>query len=121
MMVAMRAYSLDLRQRVVEALVSGQTQKAVAQRFDLSLSSVQRFARQWRGRGDLSAKPCPGKARAVCGEQGPDLKELVLSRTDWTLESLSEAWQQRTGRRLSISALQRNLRWQGLSLKKRVG
>lgn len=121
MRVAIRAYSLDRRQRVVEALASGQTQKAVAQRFDRSLSSVPRFARQWREQADLSAKTCPGKARAVCGEQGPDLKELVLARTDWTLESLSEAWQQRTRRRLSISALQRNLRWQGLSLKKSGG
>lgn len=121
MLVAMRAYSLDLRQRVVDALARGQTQKAVAERFDISLSSVQRFARKWRERGDLSAKPSPGKARAVSGEQAPELQELVLSRTDWTLETLAQAWQERTGRRLSLSALQRNLKWQGLSLKKRVG
>jgi len=117
----MRAYSLDLRQRVGDALACGQTQEAVAERFDVSLSSVQRFARQWRERGDLSCKPAPGKARAVSAEMEPDLKELVLSRTDWTLETLADAWQQRTGRRISIWALQRNLRWWGLSLKKRAG
>jgi putative transposase len=117
----MRAYSLDLRQRAIDALARGQTQEAVAERFEISLSSVQRFARQWRERGDLAAKPAPGKARAVPAEMEPDLKELVLWRTDWTLETLADAWQQRTGRRISISALQRNLRWLGLSLKKSAG
>ena len=114
----MRAYSLDLRQRVLEALESGQSQPVVAQRFSISLSSVQRYARLHREQGHLSSKPSPGKARSVSAEQAPELEALVRSRTDWTLESLRAAWQQRTGRRLSTSALHRNLRWWGLSHKK---
>ena len=117
----MRAYSLDLRQRVLEALESGQTQPVVAERFSISLSSVQRYARLHREQGHLCCKPSPGKARSISDEQAPELEALVLSRTDWTLESLCEAWQQRTGRRLSTSALHRNLHWRALSHKKSAG
>lgn len=117
----MRAYSLDLRQRVVEALQSGQRHKALAQRFDISLASVQRYARAWRERGHLAARPIPGRARALCPEQAQELEELLRSRTDWTLQSLAQAWQQQTGRGISVSALHRNLRWQDGTHKKRVG
>ena len=114
----MKPYSADLRQRVVQALQDGQTQPAVAQRFDLSLSSVQRYARKWREHKDLAPKPTPGRARTLSQVQQSQLGDLVRSRSDWTLHRLSHAWQQHSGQSISVATMHRCLHRGGYSYKK---
>ena len=46
-----RAYSLDLRKRVVAAVASGQTCRAVAERFGVSVASVVKWSRRFRATG----------------------------------------------------------------------
>src|SRR5258707_125613 len=65
----MQAYSLDLRQRVLDACQSGQSEKEVAARFALCLSSVQRYKRTQRATGSLAPKPWPGRASTIKKEQ----------------------------------------------------
>ncbi len=115
----MKPYSADLRQRVVDALQSGQTQPAVAQRFDLSLSSVQRYARKWREHKDLAPRRVPGRARTLSQAQQQQLGELVRSQSDWTLQSLNQSWQQHSGQSISLATVHRYLQRGGYSYKKR--
>ena len=56
----MKAYSEDLRRKIVDALKRGTTKKEAAGLFGVSLSSVKRFARMER-EGDSLA---PRKPRA---------------------------------------------------------
>lgn len=114
----MRAFSLDLRQRIVDALQSGQTRTKVAERFGVSLATVDRFAKLWREQKPLSPRPITGRPRAIIGTEQELLQELITSQKDATLESLVQALQEKTGRKVSISALQRNLIWLGYSYKK---
>ena len=80
----MRAYSVDLRHRIVEAVREGQTQPSVAERFGVSLSSVQRFIRLHREAGSLNAKPLPGRKPAFDADQKQELETLLRQRNDWT-------------------------------------
>ena len=114
----MRPFSLDLRQRIVEALQSGQTRPAVAERFGVSLATVDRFAKQWREKKDLSPRPITGRPRAILATQQEVLQNLITTQKDATLESLSKALEEQTGKKVSLSALQRNLVWLGYSYKK---
>lgn len=116
----MKPYSVDLRQRVVQALQGGQTQPAVAKRFDLSLSSVQRYARKWREKEDLTPKSIPGRARLLTPVQQQELGALVQARADWTLQSLTHAWQQHSGQSVSLATMHRCLQRAGYSYKKRA-
>jgi transposase len=116
----MKPLSVDLRQRIVDALQSGQAREQVAKRFAVSLSSVGRLARQWREQGNLEPQPIPGRARAVPEAAKEALQELLATQEDWTLESLADAFQEKRGKPISTSALQRNLDWLGFSYKKRV-
>ena len=117
----MRPYSVDLRQRIVHAVLhEGQTQPQVAARFDVSLSSVQRYARLHKEQHTLYAKPLPGRKPAISKEQEPQLQRLLQSGTDWTLKSLSQAWHAASGTCISISALHRHLKRLGWRFKKRV-
>lgn len=117
-MDVMQAYSLDLRQRVVDACRSGQTEQQVAGRFSLSLSSVQRYKRQARESQTLAPKPWPGRAPKIKKEQEDDLRALVAARTDWTLCALSPAWQQEYGVAPSVSVLSDTLQRLKITHKK---
>ena len=64
----MKAYSLDLRERVVAACQTGLTQPAMAAQFSVSLSFVAKLLRRQRTSGNVSALPsghgpAPGRGR----------------------------------------------------------
>src|SRR3712207_8087191 len=50
-----RAYSMDLRARVVAAVDAGMTQSQAAARFGVSLRTVERYLARRRGTGSLAA------------------------------------------------------------------
>src|SRR3979411_3523858 len=56
-----RAYSLDLRERVVAAVLHGLSCRAVAVRFDVSVASVVKWAQRARETGSPAARPMGGK------------------------------------------------------------
>jgi transposase len=116
----MQAYSLDLRQRVLDACQSGQSERDVAQRFALSLSSVQRYKRAHRATGSPAPQPWPGRAPKIKKEHKDQLHALVASRTDWTLVSLCAAWKEANGTTVARDVMGRTLARFGITHKKRV-
>ena len=113
-----KALSLDLRQRVADALESGQTQTSIAQRFAVSRSSLERIARKRREGQGLEPGLPPGKKPLVEPEQHEAFAQLAASRTDWTLQTLAQAWQEQGGKALSLATTSRTLHRNGFSFKK---
>jgi transposase len=115
----MRAYSIDLRQRVVAAYDAGQgTQEQLAARFAVSTSWVRKLLRQRRDTGSIEAKPHGGgHARAFDAEAGARLRQAVRDDSDATLEELAGA----TGVACSPSAVYRTLDRLGITRKKSRG
>ena len=117
--VGMKALSLDLRQRVVEALDAGQSHASIAERFAVSVSSVERLARKKRHGHSLTPGKSPGKKPLVEQERQYAFEQLTASRTDWTLQTLAQAWQQQVGgKALSQATVLRTLRRIGFTYKK---
>ena len=115
---AVKALSLALRERVADALEAGQTQTSIAQRFAVSLSSLERIAHKRRaGHGREPGVP-PGKKPLVAQEQQQAFVQLAASRPDWTLQTLAQAWQEQGGKVLSQATTSRTLRRNGFSFKK---
>jgi transposase len=112
------AYSLDLRERVVAAVKEGMTQPEVGERFKVSLSSVERYVRRER-RGELRAKPPPGRAATIAAASYGALAEQVARHNDASLKEHCELWQQEQGASVSVYAMCRALQRAGLSRKKR--
>jgi len=56
-----KALSLDLRQRIADALDAARSQASVGKRFEVSLSSVERLARRKRHGYSLEPGTSPGK------------------------------------------------------------
>jgi transposase len=62
-----RAYSLDLRERVVAAVASGQTCRAVAGTFMVSVASVVKWSQRHRAVGSPAALKMGGHRPYLCG------------------------------------------------------
>jgi len=79
------AYSLDLRQRVVDAVRNAeQTKEEIAERFLVSISSMNRWLRREHLQAD---RPGPTTARTIDREA---LKQLVQSEPDCYLDEYAE-------------------------------
>lgn len=117
----MRAYSVDLRQRIVAAVLSGQTQRQVAERFDVSLPTVQRYVGLHRDQANLAPKRHPGRKPIFDADQQQQLRALMQQQPDRTVQSLVEAWKDKTGATVAWSTLHLTLHRMGFSFKKEPG
>jgi transposase len=108
----MKPYSLDFRQKVVEAYESGGiSQRQIAKNFRVTLSFVQGLLKQKRELGTIAPKvrteQTPTKLN---GEQLDVLRQLVEAQPDATLAELQERLQQKTGVLIGIATVDRMIR-----------
>ena len=65
-----KPYSLDLRERVVAAVAAGESCRAAAERFDVSVSSVVKWVQRQRATGSAAALAMGGRRPfALAGER----------------------------------------------------
>ena len=119
-MQTMKAYSLDLRQRIVAAVAAGENKSAVARRFCVERSTVRRYMQQQQRTGTLAAKPIPGATPAIAPPHYPALLAQLTAMPDAILAAHCDRWEQEQGVRVSISTMSRAQRRVGWTRKKRV-
>jgi transposase len=115
----MKAYSTDLRERVIGAAKQGMLQAEIAKAFALSISSIKRYLKQWRETATLEAKPIPGRPSKKLKPIQAGVSQLLASAPDGTLEQLCQIWEDLYGIRVSISTMSRAIQRQGWTRKKR--
>src|SRR5713226_9762468 len=86
----MKAYSGDLRERVVEAVAAGTSRRTAAERFAVSVSTAIKWLQRWQQSGSVAAKPIGG-SRARLEDHAELLLALVAAQPDLTLDELCEA------------------------------
>ena len=113
----MESYSLDLRERVVRACDQRRgTHREIAEWFGVSERWVRGLLRRRREAGSIEPKPHGGGRRPKFeGESLERLKGWVDQQPDAKLEELLE----RSGVDASIMAVQRALKREGYTRKKR--
>jgi transposase len=82
----MRAYSIDLRERIVRSVQAGRSKSETARVFGIGLSTLKRYLQQHREHGSLAPKPIPGAARHIGPEQEAALRAQLQAHSDATLE-----------------------------------
>jgi transposase len=112
-------YSLDLRQRVVAAFRSGTSRAETAKLFDVSESSVQRWARLKRETGSEAAKPMGGKRPFALAAERERLLERIAGQPDVALRALLAELRDR-GVTASYFAVWNIVDRAGLSFKKKT-
>ncbi len=116
----MRAYSADLRQRIVQAVEDGCSQPVVADRYNVSLNSVKRYVTQWRASGSLAPQPRPGRPRAIPPAADAALVAQFAADPDATFATDCDRWEAATGVRVSQSTMCRAQQRVGWTRKKRA-
>ncbi len=106
----MRAYSLDLRERIVQAVRTGQSQRAVARTFGVGSATVKRYLAQvWRT-GSLAPKRPPGPLSRIRPADYPVLRAQLAAAPAATLGEHCTSWEQSQGVRVSVPTMYRAIR-----------
>ena len=114
-----RAYSADLRERVLAACEAGDDRRSeIARRYRVGERTLSGWLRVAREEGRRSPKPRRGGRPPVGGEREA-LAGLAAERNDATLAEYADLLAERTGVRRSPSALCRALKALGFVRKKR--
>jgi transposase len=85
-----KAYSLDLRRRVIAAVEGGASRREAAERFEISESSAIRWLRRWTSSGIATADP-QGGSRSPLEDHASWLLALIAAQPDLTLEEIVAA------------------------------
>jgi transposase len=113
-----RAYSEDLRIRLVRYVEGGASRRAAAKLFGVSASIAIKWMQRWRVKRSVAASPIRGHRRAVLDKHGDWLMELITEKPDITLTEIA-AKLARRGVRASLSTIWSFYDRHGFSFKKK--
>jgi transposase len=111
----MRAYSVDLRERILQDCDAGMTTRLVALKYRVSESWVRRLKQRRRETGEVAPRQLGRRKPAAWLEYADELRASVEQQPDITLREL----QAKLGRQVSIQTLSRALRALQLTFKKK--
>ena len=114
----MKPYSLDLRERVLDALDVGQSSPQVAVRFGVSEAFVRKLRKRRSLHGHFEWFPPPGRARLLSVKDEERLCLLALKHADSTIPELRALSASELGLVMSITTVGRRLREMGMTRKK---
>lgn len=113
-----RAYSEDLRERVVSAVVSGKSCLEAAEQFAVSHSSAIKWSRRKRETGTVAASPMGGRRPRLLVDYRGWLLSRMATKPDLTVQALLDELRQQHGVQVCLDTLWRFLKAEGLSFKK---
>jgi transposase len=113
-----RAYSSDLRERVICAVAGGLSARSVAKVFAVSASSAIKWVQQWRIDGRTAPSAVRGHRRSVLEPHALWLLDLIGARSDITLEEIRTLLRER-GISVSVATVWSFYDRHGISFKKK--
>ena len=111
-----RPLSLDIRERVIARVESGDSRRGTAEQFDISASAAIKLMQRWSATGNAAAKPTGG-SQSPLDEHKEQILAIFKEAPDMTLEEAAVA----VGKRViktSRSAIHRFCERHKVSFKK---
>ena len=110
----MKAFSLDLRQRVLADYQAGLSFAELGRKYTTSAEWVRQFIRRYEATGEIAARPPRIKKLPFHQRHEAELREALAAKPDLTLEGLRA----KLGLDVSIGTLWNALRALKISFKK---
>ena len=112
-----QAISNDLRERVAAAVLSGESCRDVAMRFEVAVSSVVKWSQRYRATGSVAPDKIGGYRRRILEQHRAFIVERINQTSHLTLHRL-KAELAAQGVQVSHNAIWQFLRREGLRFKK---
>lgn len=115
----MKAYSQDLRQRVLRAVDAGHRQAEVAETFAISVATIKRYLKQRRESGHLLPKAIPGRPAKKATVLQAHLPAQLEAHPDASREEHVQLLEAEYGIQVSTASISRARAALGWTRKKR--
>ena len=112
-----RPLSNDLRERVVAAVLAGESCRSVAERFEVAVSSVVKWSQRHRSTGSVAPGKMGGHRKPVLDPHRDFIIQRIEAIPHLTLHRLKDELAQR-GIKVSHDTIWTFMRRQGLRFKK---
>src|SRR6266849_2708675 len=103
----MKAYSYDLRLRVLRAVDQGRPRAEIVTLFAISLATLKRYLKRQRETGDVRAKPIPGRPARKGAALFAGLQPQLDAYPDATLAEHCQLWESSQGIKVSTATISR--------------
>jgi transposase len=114
----MKAYSQDLRQRVLRAIDAGASQNQVAEQFAVSVATIKRYLKARRETGHVEPKPITGRPNIKGAALQSGLLGQLEAYPDATREEHCQMWEASHGIKVSPASITRARQALGWTRKK---
>src|SRR5437870_1113586 len=114
----MKAYSLDLRERILRAVDQGEPRSEIVKMLGVSLATIKRYLKQRRETGHVRPKAIPGRPASKGAALQAGLLAQLQAHPDASLETHCELWENMHGMRVSTSTMSRMIERVGWTRKK---
>jgi transposase len=115
----MKAYSVDLRAKVLQAVDQGYPREEIVKLLGVSRATIKRYLKQRRETGSVTPKAIPGRPPKKLGPLQAELAAQLQAHDDLSLEEQCRLWEQSHGVRVSTSTMSRAIKRVGWTRKKR--
>ncbi len=116
----MRAYSQDLRQRILQAVDQGKPRAEIIKTFNVSRATIKRYLKRRRETGEVRVKVIPGRP----SKKGVALQAGLLSQLevypDATLAEHCQLWETSQGIQVSSATMSRAIQRLDWTRKKKT-
>ncbi len=114
----MKAYSLDLRERVLRAVDDGKPRSEIVTMLGVSLATIKRYLKQRRESGHVRPKAIPGRPARKGAALHAALVAQLQAHPDVSLETHCQLWESEHGMPVSTSTMSRLIQQVGWTRKK---
>src|SRR5215469_11964049 len=115
----MKAYSQDLREKVLRAVDQGHSRQEIIKVLGVSPATIKRYLKQRRETGNIAPKAIPGRTPKKLGPLQAELAAQLQAHDSLGLEEQCRLWEQSHGVRVSTSTMCRAIKRVGWMRKKR--
>jgi transposase len=115
----MKAYSIDVREKVLRAVDQGYPREQIVKLLSVSRATIKRYLKQRRDTGSIGPKTIPGRTPKKLGLLQADLAAQLQAHDDLRLEDQCRLWEQTHGMHVSTSTMSEAIKRLGWTRKKR--
>ncbi len=113
-----KPYSMDLRERAIQAIESGETRESAAERFGISLSTVGRYIRLKRETGQVKPKQFGGYKPYALAKYEGTIRKCLAETPSLTLREIGDLLKRKKKIKVSQGAIFNFLRHLDMPYKK---